>query len=239
MTERDGQDFLEYLALQDSPEMLTKSELLERVRKLGGRISDRQLTFYASERLIPKAVRVGSRAGAYPRIVANLLAWISRARDRGLSIDAIRELVPVWRVLHQMWRSKRLDLAEFEFVARESARSPESVHYLPSLLPDTGPCIECLRDVTLVLKDGREIPLAEQPEAATIGFLFAEMDEGGQGAEYRGFSRMAFPIDAKDPRKDPTTVIVGIPHGIEPPEPFRPHDDLTEQQTLGGSDGGS
>ena len=57
--------FLEYLQLQGSdPELVTKSELISAVRQRGYSVGDRQLTFYISEGLVPKSVRVGSRAGA-------------------------------------------------------------------------------------------------------------------------------------------------------------------------------
>jgi hypothetical protein len=55
-----------FLELQGSTEMVTKSELMERVRLLGSPISDRNLSYYGSIGLIPPAVRIGARGGAYP-----------------------------------------------------------------------------------------------------------------------------------------------------------------------------
>ncbi len=90
----DQAQFLDYMELQGTNDMVTKTELLEEVRTHGRSISDRTLTYYTSQGLIPGAVRVGSRAGAYPRVVVELLCWIVGARDRGLSVDALRELLP-------------------------------------------------------------------------------------------------------------------------------------------------
>src|SRR5438552_3947751 len=61
------EQFLEYLELQKEPDMVTKSDLIEQVRHRGGRISDRLLSYYASEVLIPNAARVGSRRGVLRR----------------------------------------------------------------------------------------------------------------------------------------------------------------------------
>jgi hypothetical protein len=50
-------DFLEFLQLeQGEPRLVTKSELLEQIRAQGLTISDRQLTFYVTEGLVPKSV---------------------------------------------------------------------------------------------------------------------------------------------------------------------------------------
>lgn len=47
--------FMEYLELQDGSDLVTKSELVSAVREAGFKLSDRQLTFYTSEGLIPLA----------------------------------------------------------------------------------------------------------------------------------------------------------------------------------------
>src|SRR4051794_39180615 len=114
----EGSDFLEYLEMQGNLEMLTKSQLLDYVRRNGGPISDRQLTTYISEGVVPKSARIGSRSGAYPKIVGDLLAWVARSRRRGLSVEAIKELLPLWRLMKKSVREKTIDVAQLELVAR-------------------------------------------------------------------------------------------------------------------------
>src|ERR1700722_18218720 len=118
--------FLEYLQLQGSdPELVTKSELLSAVRQRGYSVGDRKLTFYISEGLVPKSVRVGSRAGAYPRIVIELLTWILAAKEGGLSVEAIRELLPVWKFLIRGTNDGHIDLRELENIAQLHVKSIE------------------------------------------------------------------------------------------------------------------
>ena len=127
--------FLEYLQLQGSdPELVTKSELLTAVRRRGYSVGDRQLTFYISEGLVPKSVRVGSRAGAYPRIVIELLIWILRAKEGGLSVEAIRELLPVWKFLIRARNDRRIDLNELEYIARQHVQTIEGSYAIPPVV---------------------------------------------------------------------------------------------------------
>lgn len=227
----DDTDFIEYLHLQGGkPELLTKSELVAEVRERGGAISDRQLTFYVSEGLAPKSVRVGSRAGVYPRVVADLLVWVLRCKQRGLSLDSIRELKPVWKYLVRATHEKRIDLAELEYIARQSVLSPEAVLAVPSVLTDAlrGLCPDCVAETTLALKDGREVSLSSSNLTIGFGAVFsgdpAERDAGDSGGDmsWWGFTRVALPFPETDPRFDPASVILGAPPGAElPPWPQR------------------
>ena len=83
--------FMEYLELQDGKAgLVTMSELLSKVRDAGLKLSDRQLTFYTSQELIPHSVRAGSRAGVYPAIVVDLMVWLLYTARWG-SFEALRE----------------------------------------------------------------------------------------------------------------------------------------------------
>src|SRR6266540_3950960 len=106
-------DALGYFDLQGSTEMVTKTELIQYIRDCGEQISNRNITYYSSVGLIPSAVRIGSRGGAYPRIVCELLRWIIRSRGYGLSIDAIKQLMPLWDLLVRGRGDGCIDLAEF------------------------------------------------------------------------------------------------------------------------------
>jgi DNA-binding transcriptional MerR regulator len=220
--------FLEYLQLQGSdPELITKSELLSAVRQRGYSVGDRQLTFYISEGLVPKSVRVGSRAGAYPRIVIELLTWILRAKEGGLSVEAIRELLPVWKYLIRARNDRRIDLTELEYIARQHVQTIEGSYAIPPVVANVligGICTECSQGMRLILKDGREQSLCDP--ATTIGFAIARRgdDESGEtGPTWLARTRMAMVDGFSGIPQDPTTVILGLaPNETLPPDPPDP-----------------
>lgn len=226
----DANGFLEYLQLQGSdPELVTKSELISVVRELGYSVSDRQLTFYVSEGLIPKSVRAGSRAGVYPRIVVELLAWILRAKEGGLSVEAIRELLPVWKYLIRARKDRRIDLAELEYIARQHVVTLEGSYAMPAIVSGVlhGACRRCRAKVVVVFKDGTEKSLGDP--SVTVGFAIARRgdDEGGPEGTWIARSRLALGGDGGDTGKDPTTVILGVRPGEALP-PDKPDPDVAE-----------
>src|ERR1700730_15161278 len=109
-----------------------ESELITEVRNAGFKLSDRQLTFYMSEGLIPLSVRAGSRVGVYPAVVVDLMHWLLFMRNLGVSIDALRELLPVWKFLKRSLKGKSVDLAELELVARQHVSSPGALSAAPA-----------------------------------------------------------------------------------------------------------
>lgn len=223
--------FLEYLQLQGSdPDLVTKSDLLNEVRLVGYRIGERQLSFYVSEGILPKSVRVGSRAGAYPRIVVELLKWVLRAREGGLTVDAIRELLPVWKLLTRARRDKLLDLGELEYVARQHVRTTEGSMAMPAVVSDVlTTCPDCLgctpANIVVVMKDGQKKSLEDIN--TTLGFAIARQVEvdtvDGEEPEVRSVwlartrITLATGVD-QDLRTDPTTVIVGVGPNEKLPE---------------------
>jgi DNA-binding transcriptional MerR regulator len=232
----DHSEFLEYLQLEGGePRLITKSELLAEVRERGIPISDRQLTFYVSEGLLPRSVRVGSRAGAYPSLVVSLLTWILRFRETGVPIEAIKELLPVWKFLIRARNEKRLDLAEFEYVVRQQLESFDAILAVPTLLTDVivTLCRDCRRDLVLVTKDRSEVPLTA-PDT-TIGFAAARRrtDESGSSSlDWWAYRRITLAGPPDDYAADPTTVILGVRPNEAPPrsEPEHQHQDGREEQ---------
>jgi DNA-binding transcriptional MerR regulator len=218
----DEDGFMAYLQLQDSSDLVTKSELISEVRSAGNSVSDRQLTFYVSEGLIPKSVRVGTRAGVYPRIVVELLSWILTARDRGVPIEAIKELTPVWKFLVRARRERRMDLMELEYIARQHVTGLEGVVAVPMLVGDvlTGYCPPCRGDIKIVRKDRVERSIDDVE--TTVGFAFAQRSEDESGKEtYRwvGQTHLTFAY-VQNFHEDPTTVLLGIrPNEALPPIP--------------------
>jgi DNA-binding transcriptional MerR regulator len=216
----DDGGFMEYLELQGSTDLVTKSELISEVRSSGNSVSDRQLTFYVSEGLIPKSVRVGTRAGVYPRVVVELLSWILTARDRGVPIEAIKELIPVWRYLVRARRERLMSLTELEYIARQHVTSLEGIIAVPMLVGDVlmGYCPPCRSDIKIIRKDGTEKSIDDTE--TTVGFAFAhrsQNEDGEESTRWVGQTHVTFAF-VHDLRNDPTTVLLGVRPNEEFPE---------------------
>jgi DNA-binding transcriptional MerR regulator len=208
----DGSDFLEYLELQGSLDMVSKSELLEAVRSSGRRVSDRQLISYITEGLMPRSARIGSRSGAFPKIAIELLSWISDARDdRGLSVDAVRELLPLWRLLQRGLRDHRIDLAEVQLVARQHVRKREATYSVPWVVQCVLPCPRCgaaaMSELTFVFKDGSE-HTKDDIDPLGLGFVIVREDETADCAGPVTWMRLDLtPVDSADP----SAVVLSLP----------------------------
>ena len=210
--ERNG--FFEYLELQGGKaDLLTKSELLHEVRAAGYKLSDRQLTFYVSEGLVPRSVRAGSRAGVYPAIVVQLISWLLQMRDEGVSIESLRELLPVWKFLISARSENVFDLGEFEYVARQHVSSMEAMIAVPRVVTHVMVrrcCATCRENIGLVDKAGRRTTLSDP--SATVGFAIARLLQTDDASEpqpvwFRSTRITLAAIDS--PSTDPTTVILG------------------------------
>lgn len=236
--EKNG--FLEYLQLQgDEPDLVTKSELLGQIRKSGYSLSDRQLTFYMTEGLIPRSVRVGTRAGAYPKIVVRLARWIVAGRDAGVSLDALKELLPVWKYLMRVQKDGVLDVAELEYLARQHVTSVEGSIGVPrvvSWVMSESCCPSCQKKIEIVYKNGDRKALSDAE--ATIGFAIARTpteddDDAGDSAP-RWFASTRLTLGQRhDHSTDPTTVILGVPLNATLPK-----DETSGDQPHGAADSG-
>lgn len=199
----DGSDFLEYLELQDNLDLVTKSELLDEVRQRKARVSDRQLTSYITEGLVPRSARIGTRSGAFPRIVIDLLEFVAAARERGLSVEAVRELLPLWRLLTRGVRDHRLDLTEVEYVARQHLRKPEAIYSIPWVIQWVLPCPVChaddMQELTFIFKDGSEHGSGDAAPLM-LGFVIQRQDEDAECAQPVNWMRVVLsPVDPTDP----------------------------------------
>ncbi|MEA2901407.1 MAG: MerR family transcriptional regulator, copper efflux regulator [Actinomycetota bacterium] len=212
-------ELTEYLDLQDSTEMVTKAEVRQALRDGGLTISDRNLVYYTSLGLVPPAVRVGNRAGTYPQIVIEQLAWVIRSRERGLSLDAIKEVLPVWRWL--VWGRTRncIDLREFELAARRLEPSIEANYAIPNLVHDVITsclCGECLQQIEWILKDGTSFRHTEA-NPLKLSFLLATVDQATGKPHLMAWTQLSFPgLGSPDPSQ-PTSITLGLPIGLDLP----------------------
>lgn len=231
-------DFVEYLELQDGLDLIAKSELLDIVRRRGGRISDRQLTSYVSNGLIPKSARIGSRSGVYPRIVADLVVWIDRCRRRGLSVEAIYELAPLWRFMRRGLKKREIDFGEFEYLARQFVTRQEAAYAIPNVVMDCLPCpvheTEQLETIVFVMKDGTRVEGANDKVLA-LSFRLGEYDEETGTVTRIAQTCLSVPLgDAV--RDEENAITLGIPNGIVwPSEEDEDRQDADEvEMTEGG-----
>ncbi|PZS09686.1 MAG: hypothetical protein DLM70_01340 [Chloroflexi bacterium] len=208
----------DYLDLQNSTELVTKTELRQGLRDQGLSISDRNLTYYTSVGIIPSAVRFGSRGGAYPRVVVEQLSWAIRARKRGLSIETIRELLPLWQWLVSGRTRGCIDLNEFELIARRATLSAEANYAIPTVVNEVITCLcgECLQQIEWILKDGS--PFHHTPkEPLKLSFILGGLNEDSGMPELLAWTQLSFPgVGHPDPAA-PTSITLGLPLGVDLP----------------------
>ena len=212
-TNDEALDAFALMELQGSADLVTKTELLDAIRSRQLSVSDRTVTYYMTEQILPKAIRVGNRSGAYPRITTELLTWVLRARTSGTSVDAIRELIPVWEFLVRARRSGEVALSELEYISRERVDSVEANHWLPWLVRQTfqNLCRDCAGDISWVLKDGTRV---SHTDGVAVTFHVAELDEVNPTIARRTqWMQMCLPGFA--PSVDaPDAVVLGVPNGV-------------------------
>ena len=191
-----------------------ESELITEVRNAGFKLSDRQLTFYMSEGLIPLSVRAGSRVGVYPAVVVDLMHWLLFMRNLGVSIDALRELLPVWKFLKRSLKGKSVDLAELELVARQHVSSPGALSAAPAAVSYVLNCLcDCCRPKVKLINRAGEVTTLD--EVISIGFAIAapltaeaEVEERAPVDKWMGRTRISLG-GALPSNKDPMTVRLG------------------------------
>lgn len=201
--------------MQSDADFVTKTELRQALRDRGLPISDRNLTYYTSIGLAPAAVRIGGRAGAYPKVVIEQLAWVMRSRDRGQSIDSIKELLPLWRWLMRNRVEGRIDLNELELVARRPGLSAEANFAVPYLVSEVllCLCVDCLRAIEWVLKDGSPFHHGQETPL-TLSFMLGTVNGETGLPELVAWSQLAFPGMGHPDPDDPMSITLGLPVGV-------------------------
>lgn len=207
-------ELTEYLEMQDGPHFVTKTELRQALRQRGLSISDRNLTYYTTVGLVPPAIRIGGRVGAYPELVVQQLAWVIRARSRGQSIESIKELLPLWRWLIRNRHDRRVDLSELELVARQHELSQEANFAVPYLISEALLCLcqNCLQSIEWGLKDGNSFHHSPE-DPLTLSFILGAVNEETGAPEIAAWTQLALPgLGAPDP-DGPTSITLGLPVG--------------------------
>lgn len=208
-------ELTEYLELQRSAEFVTKTELIDALRETGLSISTRNLTYYSSVGLIPAAIRIGGRAGAYPQVVVEQLAWVIRARERDQSIESIKELLPLWRWLMRSRLQGSVDLAELELVARQHCVSQEANFAVPYLISEVllGLCGDCLGAIEWTLKDGSVVRHSSE-SPVTLSFILGAVNEETGRAEVMAWTQLTLPGIGHPGVDDPSSITLGLPVGV-------------------------
>ncbi|MEZ5409457.1 MAG: hypothetical protein R2761_15620 [Acidimicrobiales bacterium] len=210
-------DPIELLEIQGSTDLVTKADLMRAVRGTGRSISDRNLTFYGTLGLLPKALRVGARSGAYPKIVAELACWVIDARERDLPIEAIKELLPLWRYLARAQRTGRFDVGEIEFIARQHIKREDANREVPWLIGEMTHRGQFRPDgrtqVTWTLKDG-QTQQPEERENFRLSFVLTEFDPRKNEARVVAWTQLVLPGFGLPTEDDPATIWLGAPVGV-------------------------
>jgi hypothetical protein len=150
-----------------------------------------------------------------------------RARDGGVSIDALKEVLPVWKFLVKARSGGVLDLGELEYIARQHVGSTEGSLAIPRVIAEvmTKCCPKCRGEITIVYKNGQKQQLSDP--TATIGFAIARLDDDDDESRSRWFAstRLSLP-SSYNYSSDPTTVILGLkPNAALPQDPEDDHDE--------------
>jgi hypothetical protein len=207
---REQPGFLEYLNLQENhDDLITRTELLTKARQAGHAITDRQLTFYTTQSLLPHALRTGTGPGNYPAIVSDLIEWVLDNRRAGLSVDALRELLPIWKLIAKAHVQGFLHLTDLEDTARASITSLEAAYALPRIvaflfaqyLPPRG------NEVHVTTKDGET--LSNYDPAVCINFAVVYPGRPVEHYSPTVIARLAL-APVGDPRTDPATIVLGL-----------------------------
>jgi DNA-binding transcriptional MerR regulator len=196
-------------------DLITKTELMQEIRDFGLKISDRTLGFYGAEGLIPPSLRVGARGAAYPVITIHILVWVIESRERGISLPAIKELLPVWLYLNEACRCGTVDIAELEQVARRSVTTKEANYAIPSLVNEmmSGLCHTCRDRVQWLMKD-RSVIDHTATEPVTLKFLLGDVDESTGLGRVLAWTQLQLPIHGQAPSVDDrSTIVLGVPLG--------------------------
>jgi|GEM_PF-763312 len=212
-------EFIEYMQIQGSTDLITKTELLVEMRQRNLAISDRTLTFYITKGIIPKAARIGSRSGVYPRIITELLALALLNRERGASIEATKQLIPLWKLIAKGAVNGDLDLAEIEYVARQHVTMADANFVVPFMMSEVLSYLapRDRNEIIWRLKDGDEIHQSRS-ETFEISFVLGAEDEDGV-ARAIAWAQLKLPgFDDHPDLDDPRTIILGVPIGksVEP-----------------------
>lgn len=202
----DETDFLELLKLQDSLDLVTKSEVIEWAKKHHLTLTNRRLTSLIAEGLLPKTARIGSRGGAFPKMVQEQLRFVIRWRDRGLSVSALRELLPVWRYMVRAVRQHEVDIALLESVAVDSVETEEALYALPAVILQTLPCPNCegesLSEIKFRMKDGVVMSRGAD-DNISIGFVNI-----GIKGDFHPFARVSIPH--ANEINDPSSIVLTL-----------------------------
>lgn len=208
--------FMELLSLQSSEVLISKAELLDKIRCSGRVLTERTLTYYTEEDLIPKPARFG-RSAAFPAIAAQLVSMVVDAKSRSLSSSSIRELVVLWKILiRERQHEHSLHLDTLEEVARTQVRSEEasaSIPWLVDLVLNTA-CSDCVGTVMVFDKLGRPIDQSGS-SAEWINFMLTRFDPDLGKARLVGHVQLTLPGMAAPTAKDPRTVVIGTVPGTE------------------------
>ena len=211
--------------VQDSTDFITPAEAVRVLQASGRSVNRRQMSFWQGQGLVPPADRVGARGGVLPAIAIDLMAWIVDARERGISVNVIRELLPVWADLVAGQIVGGSTWAVSNCWCGDIGLSDEANDHVPVLVDHVlgGFCEDRVNGTNIVLKNGT-IRSADEP--LTLKFAIASIaSDTGKGHLF-AWTQLVLPGMHDRPRlDDPALIVLSLPIGVE-----LEHDHSTSQR---------
>lgn len=205
------------MEIQGTDHLVSQTEAIGLVRQRGGHsLSPRKVGSWQESQLIPAATRLGSRGGAYPKLIVALLTWISACRQSGFKIEVIRELEPLWAHLTRAQIRLEVDLLELERFARGLGLSHEANSHVPWLVNYvmSDLCVECLNGVKWLLKDGSIVHHTDHG-GLKLSFVIGEVDPLSGHAHVVAWTQLTLPgIGHAPDLDDPALIVLGVPNGV-------------------------
>lgn len=202
----------EYFAIQASDETIAKADVVPAVRALGYHVTPRNLDYYVGAGLVPQALRSGSRVGVYPIVIVRLVVWLIRGRQRNLTIEALRELLPLWRFIVQAERGGVVDLGDFERLARKRVLSVEASLAVSWVFSELAvlPAAD-LRAMKFILKDQAIVQWTPERPVG-VRFLVGEITASGSVSPIE-WAEVKLPGLEQLSDVDPSTIVLGVADG--------------------------
>lgn len=105
---------MDLFKIQGHMRTVDRADLRVYANRRGAHLTDRQITSLITEKVFPASAQFGGKGGVWPEICVELLAFIGVQRRANTSIDALRQLVPLWVYFERCRRADALDLDELQ-----------------------------------------------------------------------------------------------------------------------------
>ncbi len=147
-------------------------------------------------------------------MVTDQLWFVSRQRRRGMSVSALRQLLPLWRFMKRSVKNKLVSLNELEEVAANTLTSEEAMYAAPGVVQQSVPCPRCKKrqysGLKFEMKDG-SVRSVGSGDDVSIGFVLAIRDS--ETSKLCDTTTMRIAFTRTDEGHNETSIILGLKPG--------------------------